>query len=71
MNRREMLKAVAAVVVGGPAALEAAQRAEALRLYRPPVDLRYPIPHRLLDCGGNRYGKTLPSAIEFARAVCK
>ena len=35
MNRREMMKTVAAVAVGGPAAIEAARRAEALALYRP------------------------------------
>ena len=68
MKRREMLKAAAAAIVAGPAALEAAAqetlKADALHLYRP---LPFVNPRIV---GVDRYWvKTNRAAIEVARAM--
>ncbi len=71
MNRREMMKVAAAALVGGPAAIEAARRAEALALYQP-RDFTHPL---VMNCRtawpGYRMVKTNPAAVELARSMCK
>ena len=73
MNRREMMKATAGVVLGGPAALEVIQKSEALALYRPlPYDFYSPL---VINCRtmwpGYRMTKTNPGAVELARSMCR
>ncbi len=65
MNRREMMKVAAAALVGGPAALAATQAPAGIGCW---TYLPCDSAGRILY-GACRTGKTLPGAVEFARAM--